>query len=120
MHINGHECELLRMELPPANYDEFLYEPHVPEPVLEPTFLVESASSGQLQPEPSQAEPSRSSPAFTELPARLSFTALMGLKFSRVSSDSAVRKLSEPVKADVDMTGVGQLIKEQTERDAML
>lgn len=70
------------MELLSLNYDEFLYEPSVQEPVLELRFPVESASFGLLQPRPSQAESSTSSPVFIKLPTELSFTVLMGLEDS--------------------------------------
>lgn len=46
MMFNAHEQELTPMELPPINYEEFLHEPYIPERVLKPRFLVESASSG--------------------------------------------------------------------------
>lgn len=68
----------------------------------------------------SQAEPRISSPVFIELPAGLSFTALMGLEDSCGSSNSAVEKLTEVVTTVVDMTCIGQLLKEHTEGIATL
>lgn len=40
------------MDLSLVNYEEFLHEPYIPEPVFEPRFLLESALSQVM---PSQA-----------------------------------------------------------------
>lgn len=58
MMFNAHEKELPPMDFPLVNYEELLPEPYILKPVLEPRFLVESASFGPTQAEPSQAEPS--------------------------------------------------------------
>lgn len=97
--FNAHDREFSPMDFPSVNYKEFLHEPYILEPILEPRFPVESASFGPSQAKPgqaklSQAEPSTSSTTFTKLPVGMSFTALMGLLDSRGSSDSTVEKLS--------------------------
>lgn len=120
MILNAHERELPPMDLPPINYKEFLHEPYIPKPVPEPRFPVESASFDPSQPKQSQAEPSVSSLAFTELPVEMSFIALMGLETSRGSSDSAIKKLSEAAKAVVDVASIGQLLSEPSEEAAAL
>lgn len=84
--LNVHERELPPTELPPINYEEFLHDPCILKPVLEPRFFVESAPSKPSQPEQSQTKLSTSPLAFTELHAGMSFTALMGLEDSRGSS----------------------------------
>lgn len=53
---------------------------------------------------------------FMELPARMPFTALIGLKDFCRSSDSIVRKLSEVVGIVVDEASIGQLLHEPTRK----
>lgn len=46
MMFNAHERELPPMDFRAVNCEEFLHEPYIPEPILEPRFPVESVSSG--------------------------------------------------------------------------
>lgn len=94
MMFNSHERELPPMHFSSVNYEELLQEPYIPEPVLKPGFPTESMPFGLSQAEPSHAELSTSTMAFTELPARMSFITLMGLEDSRESVDSAMKKLA--------------------------
>lgn len=77
------------------------------------------ASQPELgQAESSQAEPSTSSAAFTKLPDRISFIALMGQEDSRGLSDSAIKKLSDAVTTIIDIASVGQLFNMPAEKAA--
>lgn len=58
--------------------------------------------------------------AFTELPAGMSFTTLMGLEDPRGSSDSAVKKLSKEVMAVINVASISQLFNKPAEEAAEL